>query len=108
MHKHIVRHFAARKLQHRGPEQGVKINDVLADEVILLDLIVGHEIIKGALLAVGFGFAGFEIGLEAGQITYRRVQPDIEILARLVGDLDAEVGCVAGNIPVVEILATVA
>ena len=32
----------------------------------------------------------------------RRIQPDVEELARRVGDLEAEIGCVARNVPVAQ------
>ena len=95
MHENIVRHFAPGEMQHRRPEQRVKVNDVLADEVILLDLVVGHEFIKAALLAVCLCFAQFEIGFEAGQIADRRIQPYVKVLSRRVGNFDAKVGRVA-------------
>ena len=41
-----------------------------------------------------------EVVLQRGQVADRRVQPDIEVLARRVGDLDAEVGRVAADVPV--------
>ena len=102
VHKDIVRHLAPGKLEHRRPEQGVEIDDVLADEVVLLDLVVGHELIEAALLAARLGLAGIEIRFQAGEVTNRRIQPDVEIFTRCIGDLDAEVGRVAGNVPIVE------
>src|SRR5690606_541171 len=37
--------------------------------------------------------------LEARQVADRRVYPDVEVLARVAGDLEAEVGRVAGDVP---------
>ena len=42
VHVDVVRHLAAREIQHRRPEQGVEGDDVLADEVHLLELRVGQ------------------------------------------------------------------
>ena len=42
MHKHVVGCFAAAEMQHGGPEQGVEGDDVFADEVVLLQLLVRH------------------------------------------------------------------
>src|SRR5690606_20861951 len=84
-----------------GPEQGVEIDDVLADEM--------HE----------FGFRGVRgIGearevaraearlaaavaqlLEGRQITDWRIDPDVEILARFTGNLEAEIRRVARHVP---------
>jgi hypothetical protein len=46
--------------------------------------------------------APVEIVLERRQIADRRVEPDVEVLARRVGDLDPEVGRVAADVPVGE------
>ena len=43
-----------------------------------------------------------EVVLQRGEVADRRVEPDVEVLARRVGDLDAEVGRVAGDVPVGE------
>src|SRR5690606_22415290 len=40
--------------------------------------------------------------LERREVSDRRVEPDVEVLARRVGDLDAEVGRVARDVPVGE------
>src|SRR5690606_30530704 len=39
---------------------------------------------------------------QAGEVADRRVEPDVEVLARVAGDLEAEVGRVAGNVPVAQ------
>ena len=93
VHEHRVGHLAAREMQHGGPEQGVEGDDVLADEVVLLHLGVGHEGVK-----VPAGLA--EVVLERSQIADRRVQPHVKVLARCVRNLDAEVGRIAGNVPI--------
>ena len=93
VHKHRVGHFAAAEMQHGRPKQGVEGDDVFADEVVLLGGRVGHE---GVVVATGFA----EVVLQRGQIANRRVQPDVEILARGVGNLNAEIGRVAADVPI--------
>ena len=83
----------------------MEINDVFADKVILLYFVIGHEVVERTFLAVGLGFAGFEIRLQAREIADRRIQPHVKIFARLVGDFNTEVRRVARNIPVVDLLA---
>ena len=102
-----VGHLAAAEVQHRRPEQRVEVGDVLADEVDLLDRRIGEEVIEAALFAVPGGAAVVEVGLERGQVADRRVEPHIEVLARRVGDLDAEVGRVAADVPVAEPALTI-
>jgi len=88
-------------MQHRRPEQRVEVDDVLADEVDLLGVRRLQEAfeVDAALRAVA---------LEARQITDRRVEPHVEVLARRVRDRDAEVGRVAGDVPVREVLIALA
>ena len=93
MHEDIVRHLQSGEVQHRRPEQRVEVGDVLADEVVLLGRRVGHE---GFIVAAGLR----EIILQRRQVTDRRVQPHVEVLARRIRYLDAEVGRVAADIPV--------
>jgi hypothetical protein len=95
VHVDLVGRLAAAEMQHGRPEQGVEVGDVLADEVDLLHRRVGEEgVVVQALLA--------EVVLERGQVADRGVQPDVEVLARRVGDLDAEVGRVAADVPVAQ------
>ena len=43
MNKHIIWHLHPRKMQHRRPEQRVKVRNIFADEMILLSGRVRHE-----------------------------------------------------------------
>ena len=81
-------------MQHGGPEQGVEVNDVLADEVVQLGL--------GVRIPVGVEIQPFAVAkvFEAGHVADRRIQPDIEVFAGFTGDLEAPVGRVAGNVPI--------
>ena len=79
--------------QHRRPEQAVEVDDVLADKVIQLGVAVRRPVaveVETMLIAVV---------LEAGHVADRRIQPDIEVLAGVAGNLEAEVGCLAGDVP---------
>ncbi len=95
VHVHPVGCLATGEMQHRRPEEHVEIDDVLADEVHLFRGRVGKKRleIQAALRAQG---------LERGEIADRRIEPDIEILARRIGNLDAEIRRVARDVPVGE------
>ena len=97
MHVDLVRVLVglAGEVQHCGPEQGVEIDNVFADEVNLLGLRIGEKFFEiHALLRA--------VILEAREIANRGVEPDIEIFAGRVGNRDAEIGRVARNVPVAE------
>ena len=110
VHVHVVRDAVERagELEHRRPEQGVEVDDVLADEVDLLGVAGGEELLEGPALAVLLRLPGVEVVLERGEIADRRVEPDVEVLARRVRDRDAEVGLVARDVPVGEGLVALA
>src|SRR6266851_850302 len=105
----VVRRLVAGELEHRRPEQGVEVDDVLADEVDHLGVRRGEEFLEAARLAVLAGLAGVEIVFQAREIADRRIQPDIQILFLPdVGNADAEVGRVARDVPVGERLLALA
>ena len=85
MHKHVVRCLASAKTEHGGPEQGVEGDDVFADEVVLLCLVVGHVLFKTAVVRIFSAVLGttlVEPVLQRGQVAHGRIQPHIEVLAR--------------------------
>ena len=89
-------------LQHGGPEKGVEVEDVLADEVHQLGVAArsqkGVLIDRGALLALPRGIVG-----EAAEVADRCVEPDVEeFLSIRARDREAEVGRVARDVPVAE------
>jgi hypothetical protein len=93
----LVDHRMVGEFQHRRPEQQVERDDVLADEVDLFGVRVFQEGVEiDALLA--------EVVFQRSQVADRRVQPDIEELARRVRNRNAEVGRVARDIPVGQLL----
>ena len=52
MDKYFVGNFAAAELQNGRPKQGVKRDDVFADEVVLLGVVSGHVLVKAASFTV--------------------------------------------------------
>ena len=98
MDEHISRRFAAAEMQHGRPEQGVEGDDVFANKVVLLQIRLGQ--VGGVVLA-----AFFQQVFQRSQITHWRVQPHIKILARRIGDFDAEVGRVPADVPVAQAFA---
>src|SRR5262249_59846654 len=104
MNPYVVRHLVGGtcELQHRRPEERVEVDDVLAYEVDLLGAGRAQELLEAARLAPLAGLAGVEVILERGEITNRRIEPHVEILARRVRDRDAEVGGIARYVPVRE------
>ena len=103
VHKHIVGRFAAAEMQHGGPEQGVKGDDVFADEVVLLQLVVGHV---GVVV-----FAAFvQQVLQRRQVAHGRVEPHIKVFGwcpidRRIRDFDAKVRRVTRDVPVAQAFA---
>ena len=87
------RRAVAGTVQHRRPEQAVEVDDVLADEVVQLGGGTGAQM-RFEVLADPAAQS-----LEAGQVADRRVQPDVEVLARLAGNLETEVRCIARDVP---------
>ncbi|MNZ64769.1 hypothetical protein D3C78_829430 [compost metagenome] len=87
----------AGAFEHGGPEQGVEVDDVLADEVVQLGL--GVLVPEG--VEVQFGTAYAEV-LEAGHVADGGVQPDVEVLAGGVRDFEAEVGGITADVPLLQ------
>ena len=95
VHMHGVGRLAAAEMQQGRPEQCVKSDDVLTDEVVLLQRRVGHEGLVVDADAV-------QVVLQRSQVANRCVEPDVKILAGCARNLDAEVGRVAADVPVAE------
>ena len=87
----------ARAFEHRRPEQGVEVDDVLADEVVQL----GGGILVPERIEVQLRRAIAQV-LEAGHVADWRIQPHIEILARFARNLEAEVRRIAGDVPLLQ------
>ena len=88
-----VGRLVAGAIQHRRPEQGMKVKNILANEVNHLVVLAGEELVEVD------AFPGAVVP-EAGEISNGRIQPDVEIFARCIGDLETEVRRVAGDVPV--------
>ena len=87
----------AGAFEHGRPEQRVEVDDVLADEVVQL----GAGVLAPERVEVQLGTPRAEV-LEAGHVADRRVQPDVEVLAGSVGNLEAEVRRVTRDVPLLE------
>jgi hypothetical protein len=101
-HVDVVGHLVGQvgEFEHRRPEQGVEVDDVLADEMHLLGS--GQHLLEIQALPG-------TVVLQAGEVADRRVQPDVEVL--LLGDVrdaDAEIGRVARDVPVAQRLVALA
>src|SRR5690606_29018207 len=83
-------------VQHGRPEQGVEVEDVLADEVVHLGGRAGPaEAVEIDPLTVA------QVA-KAGEIADRRVQPDVEVLVGLARNEETEVRGVTGDVPVAQ------
>ena len=97
MREHLRRRPVARELQHRRPEERVKVEDVLADEVVEL----GGRVLAPELIEVEPEPVA-QVA-KAAHVSDRRVEPDVEVLARRARDLETEVRSVARDVPVGEL-----
>ena len=98
MDEHLVRTLEAGGVKHAGPEEAVEADDVLADEMVQLD--------AGALAVSSSRPVVLEVlavlaapVLKRRNVADRSVHPDIEELAGMTGNLEAEVGRVARDAP---------
>ena len=85
MNVQLVWRLAPRKLQCGWPKQGVEVNNVLANKVNLFG--VAFRVNDGVVIKPCF----FAIGFERCQIPDGGIEPDVEILARRIGNLNAKV-----------------
>ena len=83
-------------LQHGWPEQGMKIQNVLADKMMQLG---GATRLPPGFKAPGLFAAQVQ---KAGHVTHRRIQPDIKILAGRIGNFKPEVGRITGDVPILQ------
>ncbi len=80
----------------------MEVDDVLADEVDLLRLGSCEKFLEAAQLPARAGLAAVEVALERGKVADRRIEPDVEVLARGIGNGNAEIGGVARDVPVAQ------
>ncbi len=75
----------------------MEVDDVLADEMVDLTLgVLAPEIIKVKCVV------SLAVMFESGHIANWGVQPDIKVLAGFTGDLEAKIGRIATDIPVLQ------
>ena len=74
-----------RSMQHRRPEQGVKVENVLADEIVEFGIFT--------ILPIGIEVKILSITqiFEAGHISDGSVQPDIKIFVLFFWNFEAEI-----------------
>ena len=94
--EHRRRRTVARADEHGRPEQRVEVHDVLADEVIHL----GGAVRLPVLVEIAPGAAA--VLQQAREVADGRVEPDVEVLAGLAGNLEAEIRLVARDVPVAQ------
>ena len=88
-----LRQLESSRLQHGGPEERVEVGDVLADEVVNLAIGIAPPSIER--------FAGLVTPFLRGcDVTDRRIEPDVEKIARRVGNFDPEIRCRSRDIPI--------
>src|SRR5437773_1690989 len=103
VHVDVVRRLVAGVLEHGRPEQGVEVDDVLADEVDHLGAAAGlHEGVEVDPPAVA-------VVLQAREVSDRGVEPDVQVFLFLdTGNPDSEIRRVARDVPVGERLVAFA
>ena len=82
----------AGRLEHRRPEEGVEVGDIFANEVVDLDLVAPPPVVQP--LAVALAPLPRRADVADGG-----VEPDVPVVARAIGDLEAEVGRRPGDVP---------
>ena len=96
----LARRLASAEVQRGWPKQSVEVDDVLPDEVDLFHAGVGGELVKALggtrrLVPVAGGTASIEMVAKRCEISDRCIEPYVEVLARGVRNLDAEIRRVA-------------
>ena len=82
--------------QHGGPKQRMEVNYIFADKMVELSSAISLPVVIEI-----HAFAIAEI-FKAGHIADWRIQPDIKVLARRIGNLKAKVGSIATDIPLLQ------
>ena len=84
---HTCGHAEPGALQHGRPEQGMKVHDVLADEVEHLGVVTGSPVVVE--IEIGAAFAEMS---ETRRVADWCVQPDVEVLVLGTRNTEPEVG----------------
>ena len=105
MDMHLRRQFEACCLEHRWPEERVKIGDVLADEVTDLN----RGIVEASIAVFRPPFARRSDNLphracirQTGDVPHRSIDPDIEIISRCVGNFETEIRRWTTDVPIAQ------
>ena len=96
MHENLVRTLETGCMKHSRPEQTVEADDVLADEVIKLYIAIRTVARPVVLDVLAVLLAPV---LERCDISDRRIDPNVEELVRMSGNLEAEIRSVTGDAP---------
>ena len=98
MHEHLVWSLEAGGVEHAGPEEAVEANDILADEVVELDTRTLAAASRRPVVLEVLAVLAAPV-LKGRDVAYRRIDPDVEELAGMAGNLEAEVRRVARDAP---------
>ena len=79
--------------QHGWPEQRMKINDVLADEMVELGIVAGTPVIIEVIAAA------LAENFETGHVADGGIHPDIEVFAGLTWNFETKIGRITGDVP---------
>ena len=96
VHAYLIGRAKAGAAEHGGPEQGVEVDDVLADKMVQLAACApGPETIKVDVFPTAEVF-------EAGHVADGGIQPDVEVLARGIGNFKTEIRGIPADIPLLQ------
>ncbi len=82
-------------MEHAWPEEGVKIGDVFADEVMDFGRVAFPPIVEVFVVL----FAPLPGGCDVAD---RRIEPNVPIVSRAIWDFESKVGSGARDVPVAE------
>ena len=98
MHENRSRRAVTGAGQHGRPEQGMKINDVLTDEMVELGIMAGTPIIIEMIVAA------IAENFKTGHVTDGGIHPDIEVFVGLTRDFETEIGRIARDVPFLQFI----
>ena len=78
----------------------MEIGDVLANEMVLFNLFIVHVLLKASCISSGPWAPFVKIIFQRGQVANGGIQPDVEVFAWRIGNLNAKVRRVTADVPV--------
>ena len=81
--------------EHAWPEQRVEVRDVLADEMVDLDIVAAPPVVQSLAVPVTPLLRGSDVADGS-------IEPDVPVVAGTVGDLESEIGCGSRDIPIAQ------